>query len=94
MPKTIIVSQPAIAQYNRASFDLVFSPQEYAIKYRLSNSRVAKDLCISENSVIRYNMQTHNAIRPSLAIRRITQLLDFIYQLGYEPPNPPETEYQ
>jgi hypothetical protein len=70
------------------AFNLVTTPQEYGIKYNLPPYAVAYDHCISENSVIRYSMKTHNKTNPSATTRRISQLLDFIRQLGYEPPNP------
>lgn len=66
----------------------VTTPQEYAQKYKLKPMAVAHELCITENAYRRYLLATAKKTNPSATTCRISQLLDFIRELGHEPPKP------
>jgi hypothetical protein len=66
----------------------ISTPHEYALKYNLRPMTVAHEHCITENAYRRYLLATDGKTTPSNTTRRISQLLTFIRELGYEPPNP------
>jgi hypothetical protein len=64
------------------------TPQEYASKHKLKPTVVAYEHCISENGYRKQTLLSENKTNPSPMACRISQLLDYIRELGYEPPPP------
>ena len=66
----------------------VTTPQEYASKYKLRPMTVAHEHCITENAYRRQMLATAKKTTPSPTTCRVSQLLDFIREMGLEPPQP------
>ena len=64
------------------------TPREYAEKYNLRPVQVAYEHCITEVGYRKQCLATKNKTKPSAQTCRISQLLDYIKDLGHEPPQP------